>query len=530
MRAILLLVSFAWLSFALEEWVVHLDPNANAVEFGARHNLTFVARHPVLSEYALFHTVKWVNASRLSREVSWVERQVARKQYKRSVDPLFPNQWHWDIIGLEDQHLGSNVYIGIVDDGLQHSHPEIRPNYVASKSWNYNDNNADPSPTSSADGHGTSAAATAAGVQNNNKCGRGVAPMAKLVGLRTIAGPTTDYVESAALSHEALDIYSCSWGPSDTGTNMDAPGRLVQEALARMATTRGRRGLGSIYVWAAGNGRDVGDSCAYDNYASNPYVNAIGAIDHTMRRAWYSEGCSALMGVMPSSGEYKGVVTADLLGSAGYDPGDCTMSFGGTSAAAPMAAGAIALILAARPELKARDVRHILARGAVPINNVPGTPEAESWGAPNARGYAHSNAFGFGLLYIPSLLNATTMHRLVPPQVGNTTQNIYGPWNVGSTISVPFFGNHTFVEQVLLTVKMTHPRRGDVVIRLINPRSVVSILTERRGDMHANMEWTFHSVHFWGEGNPTGTWKVETEDKGNRRGQIEWIRLSVYGY
>lgn len=524
--------------FGEEQWVLHLSPEANVTEFGLRHNLTFVARHPLLDNYALFKTSRWVNRTRLGRDVAWVERQTPRKQFKRSSDPLYSQQWHLDIIGIDGvTSYGSGVHIGIVDDGLQHTHPEIKANYVADKSWNFNDDNSNPTPTYSGDGHGTSAAATAAGVQNNNKCGRGVAPAAKLVGLRTIAGPTTDYLESVALSHKKLDIYSCSWGPADNGDNMDGPGRLVQEALARMATpgpAAGRNGKGSIYVWAAGNGRDSGDSCAYDNYASNPYVNAIGAVDHTMRRAWYSEGCSSLMGVMPSSGDYKGVVTADLLGSAGYDQGDCTMSFGGTSAAAPMAAGAIALILEARPELTARDVRHILARGALPINTAAGTPEAETWPEqPNARGYSHSNSFGFGLLYVPSLLTTAATHVLVPAQVGNTTQNVYVNSVVGtpSSISIPFWGNQTFVEQVLLTVKMTHPRRGDVVIRLISPHGVVSTLSERRGDLHANMEWMFHTVHYWGEGNPTGTWKIELHDtvRGGR-GRVEWVRLSVYGY
>ena len=135
-------------------------------------------------------------------------------------------------------------------------------------------------------------------------------------------------VEAEALTHNAIgsvDIYSCSWGPADDGITMSEPGPVVQAALQQYAgQMRGRLGKGSIYVWASGNGRAEHDSCAFDGYASSPFVIAIGAIDHTGQQSWYSEGCSALMAVTPSSGAMQGITTVDLMGSAGYDPGECT--------------------------------------------------------------------------------------------------------------------------------------------------------------------------------------------------------------
>lgn len=68
---------------------------------------------------------------------------------------------------------------------------------------------------------------------------------------------------------------------------------------------RGRFGKGNIYVWAAGNGRENGDSCAFDGYASSIYVNPIGSINHLGEQSWYSEGCASLMAVTPSSGAMK---------------------------------------------------------------------------------------------------------------------------------------------------------------------------------------------------------------------------------
>ena len=60
---------------------------------------------------------------------------------------------------------------------------------------------------------------------------------------------------------------------------------------------QGRRGLGSIYVWAVGNGRSHGDSCATDGYVSSIYTIAVGSVNQWGQRAYYDEACSAKMAV-----------------------------------------------------------------------------------------------------------------------------------------------------------------------------------------------------------------------------------------
>ena len=59
--------------------------------------------------------------------------------------------------------------------------------------------------------------------------------------------------------------------------------------------TQGRGGKGSIYVWAAGNGGHLGDSCAADGFVSSIYTIAIGSASANGTAAFYDEKCSAKM-------------------------------------------------------------------------------------------------------------------------------------------------------------------------------------------------------------------------------------------
>lgn len=565
-----------------DTWIVQLKDDVSPEEFASQHGLRHMGVYTPLKgignyhEFEASHTHRVdYHRTRIARALKdpqsgaeWAERQVARKRYKRnesflansprvgstrSGDPMWGQQWHLHgnpvaSVGITpDYHRkGNGVMIGIVDDGLQHSHPELTHRYDRARSWDFNGNDADPAP-SHMDGHGTSAAGVAVGEANNGHCGQGVAPLAKVAGIRAVAGPVTDATEASALSHYAnkIDIYSCSWGPMDSGTDMQEPGHLVKQVFANYAgRKRGRNGKGSIYVWASGNGRTHQDSCAYDGYANSPYTIAVGAINNVGRRSWYSEGCAALMCVAPSSGNGKGIVTADLTGSSGYDAGECTSNFGGTSSAAPLAAGVIALMLEERPELTWRDVQHVIAKGATVIN-----PHDKSWSPENNRKYRHSNSYGFGRLEINKILQTARQHSMVPNQKGHTsgvqTAPTVGAWSIPDTPgqsythTISLANSHiTFVEHVLLNVYITHPRRGEVAIYLRSPSGVTSTLAERRGDHHSNYPsngWMYTSVHHWGEQKADGEWTIIFVDQighNNYRssGYVNWIKLSVYGY
>ena len=157
-------------------------------------------------------------------------------------------------------------------------------------------------------------------------------------------GNVNDVVEASSLSlnPQHIHIYSSSWGPSDDGTTVDGPGELAKKAFIN-GTSYGRNSLGSIYVWAAGNGGRKGDSCNCDGYAVSPLTISIGSASEHDQRPWYLEQCTSTLASTYSSGSNfdKQIVSTDLHGK-------CTDRHSGTSASAPLAAGMLALALEAK--------------------------------------------------------------------------------------------------------------------------------------------------------------------------------------
>ncbi len=303
----------------------------------------------------------------------------------------------WDLLGVN----GSGVVIGLVDSGIEVSHPELRDRYVRALSVDALNahRRGDPIPVDPArEIHGTQAAGVALATRGNGVCGVGVAPGASLAVMRLLGlRSPTDHEEARALTHRCADVHisSNSWGPTDDGSGLHGPGVLASAGMdACVDGGHGRHGLGTIYVWAAGNGRTHGDNINFDGYANRPKAIAVGALDDRGRQAWYSEAGACLMTVMPSSGSNMGIITSDPTGRNGLSKGSCTDSFGGTSASAPSAAGIIAMMLQTRPDLGWRDVQHIVVRSSQPLQQ---WTHRQRWSR-NGAGYWHSHGYGFGLL------------------------------------------------------------------------------------------------------------------------------------
>jgi len=454
-------------------------------------------------------------------EIQWFEQQKPRLRVKRSLqlnDRLYNLQWHLHgstSININVEAVwkrgitGSGVTIGIIDDGVDYRHPDLKNNYSGRGSYDFNGEDSDPLPYEW-DVHGTAAAGVAA-AESNDWCGVGAAPDATLSGIRLIASPCTDIQEANALcfgDRGINDIYSSSWGPTDDGLTFAGPDYVTRMAIEK-GVREGRDGKGSIFVWASGNGRGNGDSCAYDGYANSMYTISVAAIDGSGRQPFYSEGCASLLVSAPSSGSGQYIVTT---GAMKADSPSCYKKFGGTSAACPIVAGVIALMLQTNAELGWRDVQAILAKTARPTDITGG-----AWTI-NSAGYRHSHKYGFGLVDADA---AVTEAQHWKPTAPSTFTNFGSP-----TI---FIGKHlmrdeeahsfTYTESrslnlqhVIINVDIENAfnRLGSLSLYITSPSGITSTLIEPKNRLRADPppDWQFTSVKYWGE-NCVGTWTLK---------------------
>ncbi|MGH7947040.1 MAG: S8 family peptidase, partial [Opitutaceae bacterium] len=211
------------------------------------------------------------------------------------------------------------------------------------------------------DGHGTAIAALAAGLSPDAP---GVAPAANLLGIRvTDTSGTSDLFTISQAIVAAVDagagIINVSLGGYSTGTVLDA--------AINYATQKG-----ALIVAAAGN-----DQAAQLSWpAADPRVVSVGAIDKVEQQVSFSNSGPQLQLTAPG----YGVQTAWLNGQRAY--------IDGTSASAPIVAGAIAAVISQNPSLTPRQAADLLARTA----NDGGAPGTDA-------------AFGHGILNLATAFN-----------------------------------------------------------------------------------------------------------------------------
>lgn len=485
---------------------------------------------------------------------------LAHQQSRRSLpnDPLITSQWHlkntgqsggvagtdinvepiWNYPG--SGYRGKGALVAIVDDGLQTAHPDLAANVRTDIDHDWNDNTPDDPNPGSSDNHGTSCAGNVAAVANNGIGVSGSAPEANVVGLRLIAASESDQQESEAMAwrNDVIQIKSNSWGPDDDGVTLEGPGSLTKAAF-KTATASGRGGLGTIFVWAGGNGRDEMDNSNYDGYANSIYTIAIGAVTNVRSQAWYSESGANLVASAPSSGDVDAgeleITTIDRTGAAGYNTksgsaGDYATDFGGTSSAAPTAAGVIALMLQRNPGLGWRDVQEVLIKSSKQIN-----PKDPDW-TTNAAGYHFSHKFGAGLIDATAAVRTAAKWTNLGAQTSESSSqsglSVAIPDNTAAGITRTFNlgGSKLRVEQVTVRLTIRHPYRGDLDITLTSPSGVQSQLAELHDDTGDDYDdWTFMTTHDWGE-RSTGTWTLKIADRYQEgAGTLNAAELTVFG-
>lgn len=507
-------------------------------------------------------------------------------------DPLFASQWHLknprQIFGggridanlfpvnaapVWGETQGRGVVIGVVDDGLEITHPDLSPHYMEKFSRDFLDSSA-PTPEHKAesDGHGTAVAGLAAAIGGNGIGGAGVAPQASIAGLRLVSGYayTSEEMVMEAISYanDGISIKNNSWGqdlpPSSLGYLSDGEKDALQTAALN-----GRGGKGVIMTFSSGNSyiSDGIQGYVQGNKAGFPnsiYVIAVGAVCASGTRSGYSETGSHLLTCAPSNGgpnDYANpwMVTTDRSGFRGYNPDpffaysadlpatDYTNHFSGTSASTAVVSGVIALMLEAQPNLGWRDVKEILLRSGTKVDAKDGDWVSRSGGNPSLPPIKHNHQYGGGMVNAAGAV-ALAKQWINLGEMQELSRTFSGllpiPDNNNTGITITHaFGSDTplRVEQVEVEVTLHHPYRGDVNIDLISPAGTVSHLAYT-SNLDSGLDndvfnsedrgyrgWVFTSARHWGESS-TGNWKVVFKDLAYEdQGTLEGVTIRLHG-
>ncbi|KAF8794780.1 Furin-like protease kpc-1 like protein [Argiope bruennichi] len=489
-----------------DQFVIKVEGGTEvAKELARKHGFIYLAkifddyhhvRHRRLAKRSLRRSDEHHIALSNEKQVKWFSQQELKRRVKRDFleisdpaesgpkislnDPRWPQMWYLNRgegldMNVQDAWAqgvtGKGIVVTILDDGLEKDHPDISKNYDRDASYDVNNHDGDPQPRYDiidSNRHGTRCAGEVAANANNSICSVGVA-------------------------YDAL----------------------------------GRNGLGSIFVWASGNGGREHDNCNCDGYTNSMWTLSISSATENGLVPWYSEACSSTLATTYSSGSNgeRQIVTTDLHHG-------CTSTHTGTSASAPLAAGICALALEANKRLSWRDMQHIVVRTARMANL-----RAKDWST-NGVGRNVSHSFGYGLMDAGAMVRLAKRWNPVPVQklceIRSNQADKLIPAKSHVELSLYVRCEHVrYLEHVQAKLTLTASRRGDIHIYLTSPMGTRSTLLAQRpidGSRAGFQAWPFMTVHTWGE-NPDGIWKLEVHNEGRFYGRAtlkEWY-LHLYG-
>jgi len=346
-------------------------------------------------------------------------------------DPNFNRQWALQNNGSSLQYNGtpnedmqvtdawnytqgsSDIKVAILDEGVDLDHPDLVANLLPG----FDGFGQTAGDAQNDDAHGTACAGIVAAVANNNLGVAGVAPNCKIIPVRIAYSSGGYWVTSSstiancinwAWNQGGADVLSNSWGGGSSSS-------LISSAISN-SVNNGRGGLGAPVLFASGNSNN--GSVSYP--ASLTDVIAVAATSMCGERKnpnscdgefWWGANYGTAIDVGAPGVK---IPTTDIAGGDGYNGGDYTNTFNGTSSACPNAAGIMALILSADPSLNADQARFYLESTADKTGGYSYTTDANypngTWNEQLGYGRVNAHAALQAIINPSSCLTEVTMN------------------------------------------------------------------------------------------------------------------------
>ena len=261
-------------------------------------------------------------------------------------------------------------------------------------------------------------------------------------------------------------------------------------------------------------------------------------------RSYDGENGSNILISAPSGGRStRGLISTDLLDNDGnnnesrsreLEDRDYSQEFSGTSGSSPIVAGVTALMLEANPGLGWRDVQEILIRTAQKIDS-----EDFNWfeNAANPP-LSFNRKYGAGLVDASAAVDAARSwtnlgsRRELSKEPFESLPVVVpdGP-NGSVSLSFSVSSSDLRMEHAQVRLFISHEWRGDLELELESPSGTVSqLLADTVYDEELDIDdFTFMSVHFWGE-DGDGIWKLRVKDNvSDFGGQVQQATLILSG-
>ena len=283
------------------------------------------------------------------------------------------------------QGYGSaSVVIAIIDSGVDVGHPDLRQ--VAGYDYGDNDSNADDD--SAQAGHGTACAGVAAAIDNNGLGTAGIAGGCSIMPLKVANSAGSMFFSSVAnaITHSAdngADVASLSLGAaiSNDSQTSSAISYAHGQGVTILAATANSNASSIDYpanhalVIGVGAASPCGERKRSSSNSGevNPGVNTDpNGYTCDGERWWGSNYGSTTQDAAGAVDVIAATIlpTTDIQGSAGYDSGNYSSWFNGTSCSTPYAAGVCGLILSANPGFSPDDVRQRLVSTCDDVTSV----------------------------------------------------------------------------------------------------------------------------------------------------------------